>query len=73
MIKTVTSTTTFDDAIGKRISITYSEIDEETGQVISDNKRVDRILTDKDAKSAANLLAEYAQNYIDALPEEVNG
>lgn len=68
-LKTVTSTTTFDDAVGKRISITYSVIDAETGAIISDNKRVDRVLTDRDAIAAANAIKEYAQEYIETLED----
>jgi hypothetical protein len=45
---------------------TYSEIDEATGRVISDNNRFDRVITDKDAKSAANSLIDYAT---ESLPE----
>ena len=65
-MKIVTSIGLFNDAVGKRISITYSEVDEQTGQVISDNKRVDRVVTDKTAIGHANALAEYAQEFIDA-------
>lgn len=66
MIKTVTSVTIFNDAVGMRMSITYSEIDETTGKVISDNKRIDRVVTDKTAKSKANDLMDYAQEFVDA-------
>lgn len=65
-MKTVTSITVWNDAVGKRMSITYSEIDEQ-GQVISDNNRIDRVMTDADAKSTADALKEYAQDYIDSL------
>lgn len=67
MIKTVTSITLFNDAVGKRISISYSEIDETTGQVISDNKRVDRVVTDRTAKSDIEKVEDYAQEFIDAV------
>lgn len=66
MIKTVTSVTIFNDAVGMRMSITYSEIDESTGKVISDNKRIDRVVTDKTAKSEANALMDYAQEFVDS-------
>lgn len=66
MIKTVTSVTIFNDAVGMRMSITYSEIDESTGKVISDNKRIDRVVTDKTAKGNANSLMDYAQEFVDA-------
>lgn len=67
MIKVATSIGLFNDAVGKRISITYSEINEETGAIISDNKRVDRVVTDPTAKSHANALADYAQEIIDSI------
>lgn len=65
-MKTVTSITVWNDAVGKRMSITYSEIDEQ-GQIISDNNRVDRVMTDANARSTADALKEYAQDYIDSL------
>ena len=64
-MKVVTSITMFNDAVGKRMSITYSEIDDQTGQVISDNKRIDRVVTDQTAIGHANALAEYAQQFVD--------
>ena len=65
-MKIVTSTTVFGDAIGMRMSITYSEVDETTGKVISDNKRIDRVITEKSARGTANALIEYAQEFVDA-------
>ena len=65
MIKTVTSITTFNDAVGKRMSISYSEIDEETGRIISDNKRIDRIVTNGTIKGKITSIEEYAQTFID--------
>ena len=65
-MKTVTSITVWNDAVGKRMSITYSEIDEQ-GQIISDNNRIDRVMTDATARSTADALKEYAQDYIDSL------
>lgn len=47
-----------------RLSMTYSEIDEK-GQVISDNGREDRVITDSAAKKAAKSLMDYAQEIID--------
>lgn len=64
-MKRVTSTTVFNDAIGKRMSMTFSEIDDSTGQVISDNNRMDRVVTDETVINHANALAEYAQTYLD--------
>lgn len=63
-MKVVTSITLFNDAIGLRMSASYSEIDDTTGQVISDNKRIDRVVTDKSAKDANAVLMEYAHELI---------
>lgn len=61
MSKIVTSITFFNDAVGLRLSATYSEIDE-TGKVISDNKRVDRVVTDAGIKSTVADLYAYAES-----------
>ena len=66
-MKTVTSMTVFNDAIGMRMSITYSEIDENSGKVTSDNKRIDRVITASETKSIANELMDYAQGFVDAV------
>lgn len=60
MRKIVTSATVFNDAVGLRMSATYSEIDEATGRVVSDNQRFDRVITDVDARAAAQALLDYA-------------
>jgi hypothetical protein len=65
-MKIITSVTAFNDAVGMRMSATYSEIDDETGRIISDNKRFDRVITDAGAKAAANALIQYAT---ESLPE----
>ena len=65
-MKIVTSVTVFNDAVGKRMSITYSEIDSETGKIISDNKRIDRVITDASARQTADALTAYAQTFVDA-------
>ena len=61
MSKIVTSVTTFNDAVGVRMSVTYSEIDDETGRIISDNKRYDRVVTDRNVKDSSSVLFDYAQ------------
>ena len=66
-MKIVTSIGLFNDAVGKRISITYSEINDQTGEVISDNKRIDRVVTDQTAIVHENAIAEYAQNFVDNI------
>ena len=67
-MKIVTSIGLFNDAVGKRMSITYSEVDDTTGQVVSDNKRIDRVIT----KAHPDILADiadveaFAQEFVDA-------
>lgn len=65
-MKKVTSVTLWDDAVGKRVSITYSEIDEATGKILKDNARVDRVLVEKKALSACASLTRAAQEFVDA-------
>ena len=65
-MKIITSVTAFNDAVGMRMSATYSEIDDQTGRIISDNKRFDRVITDASAKANAQALLEYAG---DNIPE----
>lgn len=66
-MKTVTSITVFNDAVGMRMSITYSEIDENSGKVTSDNERIDRVITASETKSIANELMDFAQEFVDAV------
>ena len=65
-MKIITSVTVFNDAVGMRMSATYSEIDETTGRVISDNNRFDRVITDNTIKADATALIEYAT---ESIPE----
>ena len=67
MIKKVTSITSFNDAVGKRMSITYSEIDEESGQIFSDGKRVDRIILDNADIDKIEEVEAIAQAIIDEI------
>lgn len=64
-MKIVTSVTIFNDAVGKRMSVSYSTIDENTGKIISDNNRIDRLITDNDTKQVAEQLTQYAQQFVD--------
>ena len=66
-MKIVTSITIFNDAVGTRMSVSYSEVDDTTGQIISDNKRADRVVTDKASKDLMDNVKEYAQDFVDAL------
>lgn len=68
-MRLVTSVTVWNDAVGKRISVTYSEIDETTGKVTADNKRVDRVVTDKTQKAKLDEALDIAQEFVDKLEE----
>ena len=60
-MKIVTSATVFRDALGMRLSFTYSEVDDETGKIISDNNRANRMITDAKAQANAEAVLAYAQ------------
>ena len=59
-MKIITSATVFGDAVGMRLSATYSEVDDETGRIISDNNRFDRVITDATARQNAQALLDFA-------------
>lgn len=65
-MKVVTSVTLWNDAVGKRISMTYSQIDQ-TGKIISDSNRVDRVITDQTIITQANDILNYANAYVNNL------
>lgn len=65
-MKSATSVTVWNDAVGKRMSITYSEVDESTGKIISDNNREDKVITAKDEKTLIENLLDLAQAKIEA-------
>ena len=64
-MKIATSVTVWNDAVGKRMSIGYSEVDESTGKIVSDNNREDKVITDKDTKTLIDDLIEKAQSLIE--------
>lgn len=59
-MKVITSVTVFNDAVGMRLSATWSEVDERTGRIASDNQRFDRVVTDDAARAQAQALLDYA-------------
>ena len=61
----VTSITLFNDSVGMRMSTTFSEIDD-SGRVVSENKRVDRVITDAAMQKKVQSVMEYAQEFIDS-------
>ena len=66
-MKRATSATFFQDAVGMRMSVTYSEIDDATGQVVADNRRVTKVLTDSDDLAKAAAVIAVAQSYIEDI------
>jgi len=65
-MKLVAGVTVFQDLVGTRMSINYSEVDDQ-GTVIADNKRIDRIITDADLKASATALMQGAQSILDNM------
>lgn len=63
-MKIVTSATVFRDSLGMRLSYTYSEVDEQTGKIISDNNRGNRMITDSGAIQHAEAVLAYAQESV---------
>ena len=66
MIKIVTSATVFRDSLGIRLSYTYSEVDEESGKIINDNVRGNRMITDASVVTEADDILAYAQQSVEA-------
>lgn len=64
-MKIITSVTAFQDAVGMRLSATYSEVDDNTGRIISDNNRFDRVITDNAVKADAQALIDYAAGLLE--------
>ena len=54
------------DGNTKRIAITYDVINDETGVVMEQNKKINRIITVDSAKESVKALEKYAQAVIDA-------
>lgn len=63
-MKIVTSATVFKDGVGMRLSYTYTEIDDVTGQIISDNNRGNRVITDAQMVAKAEEILAYAQESV---------
>lgn len=63
-MKKITAITLFQAAAGYRLSMAYSEINND-GLIIKDNARTDRILIDPNAIRNAEALMQYAQGCID--------
>lgn len=60
-MKKVTSMTVLTTAEGKRLSITYSEIDN-SGNILSENNRVNKVLVNKEILERIAEIEEFAQS-----------
>ena len=58
------------DGNTKRIAITYDVINDNTGVVIEQNKKINRIITTDSAKESVKILEDYAQDIIDSEQAE---
>ena len=62
-MKKVTSMTVLTTAEGKRLSITFSEIDEK-GNIIKENERVNKVVVDQSALNCITELEGFAQGIV---------
>lgn len=63
-MKIITSVTFFNDSVGLRMSATFSEVDDVTGEIKSDNQRFDRVVRDETTVAEAGNLFAYAKNVL---------
>ncbi len=63
-MKRVTSMTVLTTAEGKRLSITFSEIDDK-GNIIKENERVNKVVVDQSALNCITELEGFAQGIVD--------
>lgn len=66
-MKLATGVTIWNDAVGKRMSIMYTEVDEATGKIVSDNNRLDRVITDPNVADDMTAVMQAAQGYIESM------
>lgn len=65
-MKVVTSITILTTEEGKRLSITFSEIDSD-GKIIKDNERVNRVVVDPDTLAEIANLWNFAQGIVERM------
>lgn len=63
-MKKVTSITILTTAEGKRISLTFSEIND-NGDIIKENERVNKVVVSQNALDIISDLEDFAQNIIE--------
>ena len=66
-MKKVTSVTIWNDSAGRRISVTYSEIDETTRKVVRDNIRENFILMADEELAQTDAVLASAQELVNVL------
>lgn len=66
-MKKVTSVTIWNDSAGRRISVTYSEIDETTRKVARDNVRENFILMADEELAQTDAVLASAQELVNVL------
>ena len=64
-MKKITSVTVWNDSTGTRLSVTYSEIDESSHRIISDNIRENYVLTEETEIGTASAVTALAQSFLD--------
>ncbi len=65
-MKKVTSVTVWNDSNGRRLSVTYSEIDEKTHRVVQDNARENFIVVGDNEIEKTDDVLSLAQSIIDS-------
>lgn len=65
-MKKVTSMTILTTAEGKRLSLTFSDIDS-VGNIIKENERVNRVVVNPDALAIIASLENFAQGIIEGM------
>lgn len=63
-MRKVTSITIHTTAEGKRISTTFSEIDE-SGKILNDNTRINRVVVNEDALKHISAIEDFAQSIVE--------
>ncbi len=63
-MKKVTSMTILTTAEGKRLSLTFSEIDD-SGNIIKENERANRVVVDGNALGIISELEDFAQGIVE--------
>lgn len=65
MMNNVKAVAVSTDGNMKRLSISYDQVDEETGKVINSNARMNRIIAEEEVINAVNVIEAFAQKIVD--------